>query len=252
MNVRGRRSWKLWASSCCVAAISGCALGGVDVPASGDGRPASAQRGVLDAGIVADAAAATPDASVAPSESVDATVQGDDSGRDAATPLPDAGGALAACTRVVINEVQTAGATASDEFVELFHPGATRCSLDGWTLVYRSASGTSDVVLTTFASVIVDPNTYVVLAGSGYAGANQGALSGGLAAAGGQLQLRSRGGVVVSSMGYGSASGAFVRGDAASAPAVGESAARVPNGADTSDNATDFVVGTPTPGAANR
>src|SRR5207253_3800537 len=50
---------------------------------------------------------------------------------------------------VKINEVQTDGASAHDEFVELFNATGAPADISGYTLVYRTAAGTSDVVLAT-------------------------------------------------------------------------------------------------------
>ena len=60
---------------------------------------------------------------------------------------------------------------------------------------------------------------------------------------------------LVDSVGWGTATNAFVESSAAVAPAIapvpGKSDARHPDGHDTNVNATDFAEGDPTPGAAN-
>src|SRR6184192_296177 len=56
---------------------------------------------------------------------------------------------------VVVNEVQTgSAASASDEFIELYNPCAAAIDLSGSTLVYRSAAGTSDVVILNLTKTI--------------------------------------------------------------------------------------------------
>src|SRR5262249_13809404 len=98
---------------------------------------------------------------------------------------------------------------------------------------------------------------YRVLAGSGFAGAHDGTLASGIAESG-AVGLRDTSGALVDSVAWGSATAsAFCETDAAPAPptaaAPGLSIERLPNGADTNDNAHDFAVGAaPTPGAANR
>ena len=161
----------------------------------------------------------------------------------------DAPVVLAACTTLSVNEVQVAGSSASDEFVEIYNPGAA-CTFTGWKLVYRASTGTSDGVMFQ-GSLTLAAGGFAVIGGSGFAGPKAGTIVGGLAAAGGQLQLRDGADVVKDSMGYGNASGAFVRGTAAPAPPAGSSIARTPDGASTSDNAADFAIVAPTPGATN-
>ena len=159
-----------------------------------------------------------------------------------------------------VNEVMTGSTVAaSDEFIELVNPGSSAVDVAGFKVVYRSAAGTSDIVLAT-----VSPGTslaaggYYLLGGSGYAGAiaPDQSFSTSMAAAGGGVGLRRPDGSLVDSVGWGTATNAFVEGSAAAAPASadppGQSAARVPNGQDTNDNAVDFVVGASTPKAANQ
>jgi hypothetical protein len=154
---------------------------------------------------------------------------------------PDAGVVIGtACTTLLINEFQTSGASAADEFVELYNPGAS-CSFTGWKLIYRSATGVSDVKFFE-GSITIPAGGYAVLASSTFVGTKAGVLSGGMAAASGQLQLRDPSNTVTDSLGYGSTTGAFVRGQSAPTPVSGKSIARSPNGATTLNNKTDFKV----------
>ncbi len=128
-------------------------------------------------------------------------------------------------------------------------------SLMGWKLVYRSASGSSDVTLFTWGQESLAAGEYRLIVGSalaGTAGEDGVFKSGGLAAAGGGLELRDAAGDRVDSMGYGTATNGFVEGQPCAAPAVtsspGQSVARMPNGTDTDNNAADFTVTSfPTP-----
>jgi hypothetical protein len=154
------------------------------------------------------------------------------------------------CVGLLINEVQTAGTSAGAEFVEIYNPGPD-CSFLGWKLIYRSGTGTTDVVLFSTA-IMLNKQGYAVLGGSSYSGTKAGVLTGGLAADKGQLQLRDPGALVSDSMGYGATTGAFVRGTAAPVPPASKSIGRSPNGVTTMNNVGDFkVLIAPSPGAAN-
>ena len=72
-----------------------------------------------------------------------------------------------------------------------------------------------------------------------------------LAASAGGVGLRDSNGAMVDSVGYGTATNAFVETAAATAPAAGSSIARHPDGADTQSNAADFTAGAITPRASN-
>ena len=47
--------------------------------------------------------------------------------------------------KVVVNELMTAGASAADEFVEIYNTATCAISLAGWKLSYRAASGNLSV-----------------------------------------------------------------------------------------------------------
>ena len=241
----------------------GCAYG-VDLPSEGtsgvggypgeEGQTGGAAGGnvaVSDAeGVDADSDAGSPGVAT------DADAGPLDAGPMDAGPL-DAGpldaGALSC--HPVINEVLTAlSSAASHEWVEVFNPCGTPFSMMGWKLVYRSASGSSDVTLFTWGQESLAAGEYRLIVGSALAstaGEDGVFKSGGLAAAGGGLELRDAAGARVDSMGYGTATNGFVEGQPCGAPAAtpspGHSVARIPNGADTDNNAADFtVVSSPT------
>jgi hypothetical protein len=157
---------------------------------------------------------------------------------------------------LVLNEVQTGGAGgADDEFVEIHNPCAGATDLGGYTLAYRSAAGVTDQVLTTFAQGLLVPGQGLVVIGSTtYTGASDATFNGGhLAAAGGGLALRDANGATLDSVGWGTATNAFVESAVAPAPGVSQSIERIPNGFDSDDNSADFLVGgATTPGSPNQ
>jgi hypothetical protein len=161
---------------------------------------------------------------------------------------------------VRINEFMTGTSTAaSNEFVEIVNAGTAAVDLSGYKLVYRSAAGTSDISLDTIpAGTTLAAGAFLLFGGSGYTGPPAADQSFGtaLASTGGGLALRDASGTIVDSVGYGTATNAFVRGTAAPAPpssaAPGSSDVRLPDGHETGDNSADFSVSTtPTPRAAN-
>ena len=189
-------------------------------------------------------------------------------GHDGAVELSYDGAAHAVFTCVAgasapsirVNEFATGtSASATDEFVELVNAGSSTADLSGYRLAYRSGAGTSDVTLATIPDgTALAPGAFYLFGGSGYAGAKPPAqtFSPALAASAGGIGLRDAAGNLVDSVGYGTATNAFVEAHPAPAPAAtavpGSSDIRLPDGADTDDNGVDFTVtASPTPGAPN-
>ena len=158
---------------------------------------------------------------------------------------------------VRVNEVATGtAAAAADEFVELVNAGTAPADLSGWKLVYRSAAGTSDITLATFAAgTALAPGGFYLLGGSAYSSSADATFATGLAATGGAVGVRDAGGALVDSVGWGTATNALVEGSAAPAPPTTtpwSSIARHPDGHDTNANAADFTVtANATPRGAN-
>ncbi len=152
-----------------------------------------------------------------------------------------------------INELQTGGVGgAQDEFIELFNSCGTATNLSGYALVYRSTAGATDVNLVSFSSVNVPASGYLVIGHTSFSGSAAVHYSSSLSATGGGVALLDSGSSVVDSVGYGNATNAYVKTAPAAAPASAQSIGRKPDGKDSGDNSTDFVVLTsPTPGASN-
>jgi len=148
---------------------------------------------------------------------------------------------------------------ATNEFVELFNPGSSGVDLGGARVVYRSAGGTSDTTLATLPSgTLLAPHGFFLLGGSGYAGAQppDAAFGTALSSTGGSIGIRSAEGNLLDAVAYGSAANGLGEGQPAPAPPLtatpGSSAVRLPDGADTDDNAIDFTISaTPTPRGPN-
>jgi lamin tail-like protein len=151
---------------------------------------------------------------------------------------------------LVLSEVQTGGAGASDEFVEIANQGSGPVDLIGLELVYATSSGSTVTRKATWAgsTIVAAGQRLLVANGAGsYVAVGDATYTGGFAATGGALALRIVGGSVVDSIAWGDATNAFVEGTAVPAPPAGSSLERRPgglagNGSDTNDNASDWFV----------
>jgi hypothetical protein len=68
---------------------------------------------------------------------------------------------------VIISEIQISGATADDEFVELYNPTTSDIDLTGWKLARRTATATSSYsynLLTSFPNKIIPAHSYFLVA----------------------------------------------------------------------------------------
>lgn len=165
--------------------------------------------------------------------------------------VPASSAAADAPDHLVVSEIVTGGATASDEMIELYNPTAAPLPLEGLELVYASASGltvtrraawelgASEVPAGGHVLVAHQDGIFAAIADATYAA--------GMAATGGSVALRIQGASSpIDAVGWGTATGAWLEGVAAPAPAAGASLERLPGGSagstqDTDDNATDFV-----------
>jgi hypothetical protein len=157
---------------------------------------------------------------------------------------------------LVLSEVVTGAASASDEFVEIANAGVEPVDLAGFELAYVTASGSTVTRKAVWAEARpLAPGQRVLLANAAgaFAGVADVAYSGGFAATGGSLVLRPVGGAPIDAVGWGDATNAFVEGTTAPAPPAGSSLERRPGGAagngwDTNDNLADwFVQALPSP-----
>ena len=136
---------------------------------------------------------------------------------------------------LLVSEVQTGGASASDEFAEITNVGADAVDLAGLELVYATSSGSTVTRKASWStSLLLDPGRHLFVANTSgiYAGLADATYSGGFAATGGAIVLRAIGGTPVDAIGWGDATNAFVEGSPMTAPSAGSSIERRPGGID--------------------
>lgn len=179
--------------------------------------------------------------------------------RAVAVPLADEVGATTAplvadVGHLVVSEVMTGGASASDEFIELYNPSAITQPLDGLEVVYVTASGATVTRKASWATGApgVPSGAHVLVAnGAGaFGGLADVAYANGLAATGGSVALRVIGAAsAIDAVGWGNAASTWLETRPVPAPAAGSSLERLPGGSagssqDTDDNLIDFMVQT--------
>jgi len=167
---------------------------------------------------------------------------------------------------VKVNELRLrTTSNSTNQFVELFNAYSAPVDIGGWTVVYRSRTGSTDTTMATIpAGTMIPAGGFYLLGRSGngtttgYIGppaANQ-TFTTSVSTSGAGVGIRDSLGILVDSVGYGSATNAFVEGSAAPLPpntaAPGSSIVRLPDGHDTDVNSADFTItSTPTPGGPN-
>jgi len=174
--------------------------------------------------------------------------------------------AFAAPGQLVISQVYggSTGSAYRNDYVEIFNPGSTAVTANGWSLQYAAATGSSWGKLALPSSFTVEPGRYELIqlaAGTASAPALPTPLlaSGGLnmAGASGKVALVNdnvaltgtspAGPSIVDLVGYGAAN--FYEGSGPTALTSTSTAAFRANGGctDTDQNASDFTVGAPAP-----
>jgi len=151
---------------------------------------------------------------------------------------------------LLVSEVQTGGASASDEFAEITNVGATAVDLAGLELVYVTSTGSTVTRKASWpTSLLLQSGRHLFVANTSgvYAGLADATYSGGFAATGGAIALRVIGGAVIDAVGWGDATNAFVEGSPVGAPAAGSSVERRPGGLagntiDTNSNSADWFL----------
>ena len=179
-------------------------------------------------------------------------------GRAGAVPLPGESGsspglsAEVAPGHLVVSEVMTGGASASDEFIELYNPTGEALPLDGLEVIYVTASGATVTRKAAWSTgaVGVAPGGHVLVANEAgvFAGLADVTYANGLAATGGSVAVREIGDAsAIDAVGWGAAASTWLERRPAPAPPAGSSLERLPGGAsgstqDSDDNLVDFAV----------
>ncbi|HET7581335.1 MAG TPA: hypothetical protein VFL75_01110 [Candidatus Limnocylindria bacterium] len=152
---------------------------------------------------------------------------------------------------LVVSEVMTGGASASDEFIEIYNPTAGGLPLEGLEVVYVTASGGTVTRKASWSAGAAElpAGAHQLVANSAgvYNASADQAYTGGLAATGGSVAIRIIGAATaIDAVGWGNATSGWLEGTPVAAIAAGHSVERLPGGAagsgqDTNDNSVDFV-----------
>lgn len=162
---------------------------------------------------------------------------------------------VAVSNTLVISQLQGGGATADDEFIEIHNVSAAPYDLNGHRVVYRSATGSTDVgpMAQWTTSTIIPAGGYYLIAATSYDGSpaaditySPSTCACSMSATQGGVAIKNSGGTILDSLGYGAATNAFVEGAAGPSPGNNNSAIRKLGGCqDTDSNSNDFVLQTP-------
>jgi len=165
---------------------------------------------------------------------------------------------------IVISEIQLAGETSHDEFVELYNPTENDININGWKLSKKTASGTQANLVTSFADITIPSNHYFLIVHPEYFGTTPSDVSfstAGTISSNNTILLFNDEGELIDKVGLGTA-GDFET-QTTNSPATGQSVARkanltstsesmasggadefAGNGYDTDNNFNDFVLRT--------
>ena len=151
-------------------------------------------------------------------------------------PGPIARGAGQPPAHLVVSEIVTGGASASDELIEIHNPTSAPLPLEGLEVVYASASGAtvSRRAAWELGAPSVPAGGHVLIANQDglFAPIADATYASGIAAAGGSVAIRIIGASTpIDAAGWGSAAGTLVEGTPAPSPAASGSIERLPGGA---------------------
>jgi hypothetical protein len=152
---------------------------------------------------------------------------------------------------LLVSEVMTGGASASDELIELYNPSTAALPLEGLEVIYVTATGGTITRKASWAagapSLAAGAHLLIANAAGAFSGIADLTYTNGLAATGGSVAIRIIGATTaIDAVGWGTAASSWMEGVATAAPAAGHSTERLPGGAagsgqDTDQNGTDFV-----------
>jgi len=161
------------------------------------------------------------------------------------------GAGLAPPSHLVVSEVVTGGASASDELIELHNPTASALPLEGLEVIYVTSTGATITRRAAWEvgapSVPAGGHVLIANASGIYASVADATYASGMAATSGSVAIRILGATTaVDAVGWGATTSSWREGAPAAAPATGASVERLPGGAlgsgtDSDDNAADFA-----------
>ena len=166
-------------------------------------------------------------------------------------------------SEALIDGINESSAGTNDEFIELYNPTDSPVDISGWTVDYRSSSGTTFNTKHTFAAgTIIQAHKYYLIGGGGVSNRDNSSVSilMGLGNSGGGVFFRNSSGTVVDLFGWGSAAASNREGTAPATLSQGNSFERKAkttstaatmgaggadefegNGEDSNNNSSDFV-----------
>lgn len=148
-------------------------------------------------------------------------------------------------SHVVINEVQTKGVTASQDFIELYNPTATQIDISGWKLRKRISTGAESSLIVIPTATTIASHRYLLWANTlnGYSSsisadlANSGSLSDN-----NSIALVNSSDTIIDQLSWGTGSNQFKEGlGYPDNPGISQSLERKAN-TDTDHNENDFVL----------
>ena len=170
-------------------------------------------------------------------------------------------------TTIVISQIYggggNAGSTYTNDFIELFNRGNTTVSLNGWSVQYAAATGTTTWAVTNLTNVSLAPGQYYLIQEAQGAGGTTplptpdatGVIA--MSAAAGKVALVNTvtalsgacpTATIVDFVGFGATANCFEGTGPTPAPSNTTAILRGSNGCtDTDQNATDFATGAPSP-----
>lgn len=114
---------------------------------------------------------------------------------------------IASDKTILISEVQTGTeSSASQEFVEIYNSGVDSKDISGWSMYYKSATGTTWTKKATIAGRILAAGEYYVFSANLPGDMS---YSSTLSQTGGNIQIRDKSGVVMDQFGWGTANAAL-------------------------------------------
>ena len=140
-------------------------------------------------------------------------------------PVGPVRGDITAPTHLVISEVVTGSASASDELIEIHNPTASSLPLDGLEVIYVTASGATISRRASWGldAGSIQPHGHLLIANEAgiYAAVADATYASGMASTGGSVAIRIQGAATaIDAVGWGTTTSTWREGSPAAAPAA--------------------------------